>query len=424
MHNPAGFVLLTDQQYIQLLLDTFKTPKDVTYKKLNEFFGHKIEKENSAIKKVMPPLFFTSDEFILKKDTLPNVKKDIQTSVGLYIFNLFCTSYIFPENTIEYFNPKEGLTPDNMDKLMGSIIDNIMENKITGNQFAKFQTNTAWLGYKGTLWNPGQSLEFAKVNPEVAKAKPKLLEEWRKAVESGEEPVATYIKMVERPLMEIAKNSLKNDEAWPIYARGGKPKFGNVYKNCTLSMGPVYDPVTGSYKIADSSFMEGIDNNLVPTFANIQIDAAYNRAVATQDGGAKTKQIFAAFQSVKLNPKRGSDCGTKRYLLKKITKKNFNKIYLRYFKDEDGKLVKLTKENFSKYEGKTLMMRSPLFCEGKDYCNICAGDYFYELGLENIGNASTRLSSTLMNKALKSMHDISVTADYIDPCKYMEIIKK
>ena len=423
MHNPAGFVLLTDQQYIQLFLDTFKTPKDITYSKLNEYFGHKLEKENGKIKKVLPPLFFTSDEFILKKGTLPNVKSDIQTSIGLYIFNLFCTSYIFPENTVEYFNPKDGITPDNMEKLMGTIVDFLIENKITGEHFAKFQTNTAWLGYKGTIWNPGQSFEFAKINPEVAKAKPKLLEEWHKVVDNGADPVTTYIKMVEQPLMKIAKESLKNNEAWPIYARGGKPKFGNVYKNCTLSMGPVYDPITGSYKIADSSFMEGIDNNLVPTFANIQIEAAYSRAVATQDGGAKTKQIFAAFQSVKLDPKRGSDCGSTRYIPKKITKKNFDKIYLRYFLD-DGKLIKLTKENFPKYEGKTVMMRSPLFCRNNDYCNICAGDYFYELGLENIGNSATRLSSTLMNKALKAMHDISVNADLIDPFGYMEIIKK
>ena len=68
-------------------------------------------------------------------------------------------------------------------------------------------------------------------------------------------------------------------------------------------------------------------------------------------------------------------------------------------------------------------MRTPTFCLDPDYCNICAGDYFYELGLENIGNAATRLSSTLMNRALKQMHDVSVDADHIDPIKYMEVIK-
>lgn len=423
MHNPAGFVLLTDEKYIQYFLDTFKSDEDITYKKLNEFFGHKMDRENGKIKKIYPPVFFTSDEFILKKGTLENVKKDIQTSIGLYIFNLFCLNSIFKDR-IDYFNPEEGLNPNNVEKIVQIIVDMIIENKANGEEFAQFQNRFNFLGYKGTLWTPGQSFEFAKINPEVAKNKPILMKKWKEAVAEGADPVSSYVLMVEKPLLKIAKESLKGNQSWPIYARGGKPKFGNMYKNCTVSMGPVYDPITGGYKIADNSFMEGIDNNMVPTFANIQIDAAYNRAVATQDGGAKTKQIFSAFQSVKLNPKRGHDCGSKRYIVKKITSKNLSKNYLRYILDEkSGKLVKLTKENIKDYEGKYVKMRTPTFCLDPDYCNICAGDYFYELGLENIGNAATRLSSTLMNKNLKQMHDVSVDADHIDPIKWMEVIK-
>ena len=359
----------------------------------------------------------------MKKGTLENVKKDIQTSIGLYIFNLFCLNSVFKDR-IDYFNPEEGLNPDNVEKIVQIIVDMIIENKANGEEFAQFQNRFNFLGYKGTLWTPGQSFEFAKINTEVAKNKPILMKKWKEAVAEGADPVSSYVLMVEKPLLAIARESLKKDPSWPIYARGGKPQFGNMYKNCTVSMGPVYDPITGSYKIADNSFMEGIDNNMVPTFANIQIDAAYNRAVATQDGGAKTKQIFSAFQSVKLNPKRGHDCGSKRYIVKKITSKNLSKNYLRYILDEKtGKLVKLTKENIKEYEGKYVKMRTPTFCQDPDYCNICAGDYFYELGLENVGNAATRLSSTLMNRALKAMHNVSVDADKIDPMKFMEVIK-
>lgn len=424
MQNPAGFVLLTDQVYIQDLLDNFKTKEDVTAQKLQEFFGHRIIKTGeNTFGHVDPPLYFTSDEFILKKGTLESVKSDVQTSIGLYLFNLYVLNSVYKDR-VSYYNPADGLTPGNVDKLQQEIIDMMVENKATGEEFAQFQSNFEWLGYRGTIWNAGQSFEFAKVNPDVAKAKPELLKKWKEEVAKGKDPVTTYVLMVEQPLLKIAKESLKKSDAWPIYARGGKPKFGNVYKNCTVSMGPVYDPITGTYKIAENSFMEGIDNTMVPTFANIQVDAAYNRAVNTQDGGAKTKQIFAAMQTVKLNPHKNSDCGSKRYLLKKITKSEFKSIYLRYIVDpETNKLVKLTKENFSKYEGKTVKMRTPLYCMSENYCNVCAGDYFYELGLKNIGNATTRLSSSLMNKALKSFHDVSVNADYIDPFKYMETIK-
>jgi len=424
MQNPTGFVLLTDQIYIQNFLDKFKTDKDVTNKKLQEVFGHTIVKNGeNSFGKTNPPAYFTSDEFILKKGTLENVFEDTQTSLGLYIFNLFCLVSIFHDR-IKFYNPAEGLTPDNVEKIQQTIIDLLIENKATGEEFSQFQSRVSWLGYRGTIWNAGPSYEFAKINPEVAKAKPDLLKKWKEEVSKGADPVSTYVLLVEKPLLKIAEESLKGEDAWPLYARGGKPKFGNVYKNCTISMGPVFDPITGTYKIAENSFMDGIDNTMIPTFANIQVDAAYNRAVATQDGGAKTKQIFAALQSIKLNPKRGSDCGSKRYEMKKITKENFSKNYLRFIVDsETGKLVKLTKDNFSKYEGKVVKMRSPLFCCSDEYCNICAGDYFYELGLVNIGNATTRLSSTLMNKALKAMHDVSVDADFIDPFKYMQVLK-
>lgn len=421
MHNPARYVFLTDENYINTLLTTFKEPKDVTIKNLQEFFSNKIirdENDPFKIKKVSLPRYFTTDEFKLKKDTLPCVKKDIITSVGCYIFNLY-TLYHFGDR-IDYFN--EEITPGNLEKLQQKIIDLMLKHLVTAAEFGKFQTRAERIGFKGTLWNPGQSFDFVKVNPEVAKQKPILLKKWREAVDAGEDPTTSYVIMVEKPLLEIVKNTMNKNESWPIYERGGKPKFGNMYKNCAVSMGPVYDPVTGTYKIAENSFMEGIDNNMVPTYANIQVDAAYNRAVNTQDGGAKTKQIFAAMQSVKLNPKRGSDCGSRRYILKEITEKNIKENLLRYIRTDDGKLVKLTDENKDQFIGKTVKMRSPLFCCGEDYCNICAGDYFYELGIVNIGNTTVRASSTILQKSLKAMHDVSVNAVEIEPWKY--IMKK
>ena len=204
MHNPAGFVLLTDEKYIQYFLDTFKSDEDITYKKLNEFFGHKMDRENGKIKKIYPPVFFTSDEFILKKGTLENVKKDIQTSIGLYIFNLFCLNSIFKDR-IDYFNPEEGLNPNNVEKIVQIIVDMIIENKANGEEFAQFQNRFNFLGYKGTLWTPGQSFEFAKINPEVAKNKPILMKKWKEAVAEGADPVSSYVLMVEKPLLKIIK---------------------------------------------------------------------------------------------------------------------------------------------------------------------------------------------------------------------------
>ena len=424
MHNPQGFKLLTDEAYINELLEAFKTDKDVNNKNLQKYFSNRITRgeDGFSIKSIERPLYYTTDEFILKKGTLPNVKEDTQTNIGFYIFNLYVIASVFGD-LIPYYCPKEALISDNVDGLQQKIIDLLLAHKATGEQFSEFQTRFSKIGFKGTLWTPGQSYNFIKVNPEVAKAKPVLLKKWREAVAAGEDPVSTYVTMVEKPLLNIAKENLKNDPSWPLYARGGKPKFGNMYKNCTVSMGPVYDPVNGTYKIAENSYMEGVDNNMVSTFANIQVDAAYNRAVGTQIGGADTKLVFAAMQTVKLNPKKGSDCGSTKYREFILTKKNLKNVLLRYIVDDStGKLVMLTNENASKYVGKKIKMRSAIFCKDEAFCNICAGDYFYELGVENIGNTIVRMTSKILNLYLKSMHDISVDATEIEPWKYIKSV--
>ena len=47
MHNPARYVFLTDENYINTLLTTFKEPKDVTIKNLQEFFSNKIIRDEN-----------------------------------------------------------------------------------------------------------------------------------------------------------------------------------------------------------------------------------------------------------------------------------------------------------------------------------------------------------------------------------------
>ncbi|HQL11625.1 MAG TPA: hypothetical protein PK507_01265 [bacterium] len=419
MHNPVGFVLLTDEKYIEEFLSIFKTDKDVNVKNIQYAFSHTIEREGNKIIKTNPPRFYTTDEFILKKGTLPNVEEDIQTCFGLYLFNLFAIASVFGER-IRYYNPSEGMTPGNIEHIQQVIVNKITENEITPKEFGQFQDRVYFLSYKGTLFTPGQSFEFVKVNKKVKEAKGKLIKAWKAAVEAGSDPTTSYITMVEKPLLAIAKEDLKGDPAWPIYGRGGKPKFGNVYKNCTVTMGPVYDPITGEFKVAENSFMEGVNNEDVPTFANIQISAAYARGIATQDGGSKTKQIFSAMQSVVLNKTRGSNCGSTRYIKKLITSKNLKANLSRYIVDEENKkIIKLSYKNASQFVGKVVKMRTNLFCRDEDFCNVCAGDYFYDIGVHNIGNTSTKSSSTMMNKSLKAMHDVSMDVVTINPFDYI-----
>jgi hypothetical protein len=61
-------------------------------------------------------------------------------------------------------------------------------------------------------------------------------------------------------------------------------------------------------------------------------------------------------------------------------------------------------------------MRSPLYCLGGEViCNKCAGEGFYNLGIENVGLTTSSIGSNLLNKYMKTFHDATVHMIEIDP---------
>jgi hypothetical protein len=415
------YKFITDQEYINNFLTTFAKPEDITPNALQNMFSSnpKWDNNHKKILGVTPPKYYTSDEFILKANTLANQPEEIQTTFGLYLFNLLVIVGAFG-HIIPYIN--NGISDNALKDLQQSLSNLLIADKITVDQYIQFEDNFMFLGYKATLWAPGMSYDFIRQNPVIEAEKKRLIKIYEAAVAQGADPIVTYVDNVETPLIKLAKEVLQDDPQWPYYERGGKPEFGNVFKETVIGLGPVFDPVTGKYTIIQESLSEGVPKEKLDVFANILISSSYARAVGTQDGGAKTKLIFSAMQSIKAtqNGKRGTDCHTKRYIVKKITKDNVKANLYNFIIDDSKKqLIRLTYDNAKDYIGKTVKMRSVLFCEDEDYCNMCLGDYFYELGIKNIGNTATKISSKLMNMSLKAMHNAVVTTVKIDPFKYI-----
>jgi hypothetical protein len=408
----------TDDNKINTFLEAFKTPKDITGSNLNKYFSQKstINYDKGKVE-YTPPLYYSADEFLLKKDTLPNVKKDIQTSYGLYIFNLFVIVAAF-NDIIDYIN--EPMTKKRLSNLLQQISDYFIQDKITGEQFTVFQTNLYFLAYKSTIFTVGASPNMVKPNKNVMIMKEKLIKENKDIIDRQDH--IGYINKIEKPLMEYAVQQIKNDPSYIIYLSGYKPDFKNVYKECNINMGASYNPTTQKYQIITSSLNEGIPNEDLAKEASIIISGFYSRNVATQEGGGKTKLLFSAMQNAILDNK-GTDCKTTFTLKVLITPENKKKYLYRYIVDKANKqYIRLNYENIDYYMGKTVEMRSVVFCQTPHYCNICAGDYLYELGIKNIGLVTGRISGVFMGKALKSFHDASLDTIRVDPFKYMTTI--
>lgn len=125
-----------------------------------------------------------------------------------------------------------------------------------------------------------------------------------------------------------------------------------------------------------------------------------------------SKQLLAAMQQEVLDD-YGTDCGTTGYLEEEVLEKNRQKIMYRYM-IEGSKLVMLTPENFSSYVGKTVKMRSIMYCKGDETCNKCAGDMSYKLDNREIGLGTTKISNTLLRMGMKKFHTANISSKKID----------
>jgi len=128
--------------------------------------------------------------------------------------------------------------------------------------------------------------------------------------------------------------------------------------------------------------------------------------------GYENKKISTSFQAAVIDAP-GSDCGTKKLFKIHLTDKIYNLYKYRYVKDGNN-LVELNDSNKDKFMDKIVYMRSPLYCKGDKICSKCAGQFFYKLGVENIGLTTNSIGGVLLNASMKSFHDSTVYLKELD----------
>lgn len=104
-----------------------------------------------------------------------------------------------------------------------------------------------------------------------------------------------------------------------------------------------------------------------------------------------------------------SDCGTKRYIEVYVSENNIDELMYNFFIQGD-KVVEITSENRDSLIGKTIKMRFSSMCEAKGgcFCNKCAGNLWYRLGVTQVGILTPILPSKLKNVFMKSFHSNQV----------------
>lgn len=377
---------------------------DITMNLLKDFF---------AFKKNKQPKFQPFDKFVLEKGTYYN-KEKITTTVGLFIFN----KLILGEKLLPILGYKnDTFDGDGIDDLDDEMSRLLLENKIETPTFADYLDKCQWLGF-GIAKFMNSSLTYNLLVPpnEVEKRKKELIESKKKELESGDIHAAADI---ESELIGLSKKILKDTPDIQIYDSGCRGSFGNNFKNTSLMRGAIKnlaDPT--QIKISTNSLVDGIPPEEFAQYADLITQASYSRAVGTQEGGYEAKKLSSGFQNACLG-EAGSDCGSKKTITITLSNDNKNFFTYRYIK-EGNKLVLLDPDNINDYLGKTVEMRSPMFCTHDHYCSKCAGELYYMLGIKNVGILTNRIGTRLLNLSLKAFHDLTLKLVDIDIDKYIE----
>ena len=395
---------LTDVE-VQYLFRATAKKEDITIDLIKDLFAFTRDKEAR---------FQPGDSFTLRAKTFYNEKDEV-TSAGRFLFNRLILSDPKIGQAIGYMNMDMG--GSGLGVLDSKMTDLLLEDKITVEDFSEYLDKIQWLGFATTKFlAPSLTTDLIILPPAVKARKAELLEKHADAVAKAD---VDTIGAIEAELLKLAKVELTDVSDMDIYDSGSRGSYANNYKQTAVGRGIVRS-ISNPDKLMVSmaSLEEGVPKEDISVFADVLTGGSFSRAVGTRSGGYEAKKISASFQGVKLSQK-GSDCRTKHtvsMILDSDSAKLLNKRYIMV----GDKAVKLTSENMSQYIGKQINLRSPMYCADKHYCNICSGDLYYEMGVENVGLITNIIGSSLTTISMKKMHDTSVKLGQMDPFDYID----
>lgn len=355
--------------------------------------------------------------FVNSSDKEVSNTNQFVTTFGIWIFNLFLLKGLgMSAVTNGYVN--ENIDKKKFGKLHQKILYSLMEDKITTEQYKQFIEYVDFIMPWETILAPAQSLKLLSCTKEIGKLKAKLIKENKEAVEAGDTAV---VEVIEKKLLEFAKEYLKDDPSLDAYLSGAGGTLENNFKNMYIMKGIIRNPDPNAkqeYNTATSSFLDGVTAEEYSLLANSLAGGPYSRAKKTELGGYWEKLIVSALSSVTVD-EPNSDCGTDKYIETVLTGDLVDAFMYSYIIKPNGDLEELTSENIDKYMNKKVKVRSTLFCKNNNgkVCHHCAGNFFYRRGNKNIGLAASQIATRLKLTSMKAFHDSTITTAEINPMK-------
>lgn len=359
--------------------------------------------------------FDATDSFVLPKGRYYN-KENVTTTVGRYIFNLVTlTERTGPH--VGYINfPVNG---SGMGKIEAKMSDLLMNDIISVEDYSNWIDRLQWLGFSISDYvSPPLTTDLLVLPEKVKKRKQELLSKESNVEALNNKDIITASK-IEKELLDMSKEELKDLPDMDIYDSGSRGSFGNNYKITAVSRGVV--PCVSHperVNISMASLDEGIPPEERYIYADVLTNASSSRSLMTRNGGYEAKKLAAAFQGIVFD-KKGSDCGTRLTVPLLVTEGNKKLLTDRYIM-VNNRTTLLTSSNIDEYVGKTVSLRSPMYCRNPKYCSKCTGELYHKLGIENVGLIANVIGTSMTTLSMKAFHNATVKLkeinyeDYID----------
>lgn len=354
------------------------------------------------------PAFSFQDKLKLKAGEMVNLSEDITTTYGQALFNQLVLVYAFHDK-IPYQNgeikakaiealieprltdtPEQGAPEPDSELWVGG-----SKAPIYVSEYKKFGEAIFSLSGYSQLCVPAATPKSMVAPPGLKEYKEELFKRFE-----GKLHDPSVIAEIDRLLVEFDKEYLKGDRSEKFYIGGSQ--LAVKRKKMHLMYGAESAFSDGSEAdLIKNSLAEGWDIDKMPGMMNSLREGSYSRGKLTALGGESVKYFMRVFQNTRVE---GDDCGTKLGRERSITDDNKHRFIGNYKMNPSG-VERLTRENIDKYVGKTITIRSPMYCvaEGTLFCKTCVGDKLAE-NPKGLGAAASAVGSEFMSIFMSAAH--------------------
>lgn len=339
-------------------------------------------------------------------------KNTFTTAVGIWVFNKwFIENELF--HIFGYINTNIGA------KLFGKMNQDLsyalMEDRITPQVMKNYLIKTQLIMPFVTVLAPNHSEKILTCTKVINKKKDELIAQYKDQLEAGD---VKAINDVEKKLLDFAVEYIGDDPSMDTFLSEARGSINNNFKNLYVMKGAIRNPDPNAkqqYNIATSNYTDGIKAEEYALYCNSAAAGPYSRGKKTEFGGYMENLFAMGYQDLVLD-EAGTDCGTTRTKTVELTESNV-KLHMYNFIVTNSGLVELNSQNMNKFIGKKVKMRFADLCKNEKICNCCAGNFFYKLGVKNVGLALMQVPSAFKNKAMKAFHDSTIGTTEMDTMK-------